>query len=338
MIRRVVLSAAWLVGCTVLAGLVVRQVAGDELLVGRYTGYVMPWLLLGLVPGAAWAWRTRARALSAILGLSAATIAVAHVPLLERHVAVPPPFPLTLSVMSYNTWSENRDQAKIARVLLESAPDLVLLQEIPPAVFEGVNGLLGALYGGGAVHSAYEPSIQQAIVSRWPLGVSTAMKDKGQTQKLVLRTPAGPVTVFNVHPLRIGGWRQRYDQMAALLAQDVLPERTPVILGGDLNAPEHSQLYGLLAAHLVNAHRAAGSGFGFSYPAAGLRLLGVVPVFPVVRIDHVFSSRELVALRAETLQDAGGSDHRPVLAVLALRAEGRAAEPARPGGQSAAKQ
>jgi vancomycin resistance protein VanJ len=67
-------------------------------------------------------------------------------------------------------------------------------------------------------------------------------------------------------------------------------------------------------------------------------MLGVLPVFPVVRIDHVFSSRELVALRAETLQDSGGSDHRPVLAVLALRAEGRAAEPARPGGQSAAKQ
>ena len=105
--------------------------------------------------------------------------------------------------------------------------------------------------------------------------------------------------------------------MAALLEEDVLPERTPVILGGDVNAPEHSQVYGLIAAHLENAQRAAGSGFGFTYPAAGLRLLGV-SAFPVVRIDHVFFSRHFVALRAKTLQDSGGSDHRPVLAVLAV--------------------
>jgi endonuclease/exonuclease/phosphatase (EEP) superfamily protein YafD len=278
----------------------------------------MPWLLLGVVPGAVWAWRMRARALCAVLGVSAAVIAVAHVPLVERRGAIRPPSSLTLSVLSYNTWSENRDHRKIARVVLGNAPDLVLLQEVPPGVFGRVMGLLGHLYGGSTVHHAYEPTIRQAVVSRYPLGASAAMKEKGQAQKVVLRTPAGPVTVLNVHPLRDGGWRRRYDQMAALLEQDVLPERTPVILGGDVNSPEHSQVYGLIAAHLDNAQRAAGSGFGFTYPASGRRLLGVVPAFPVVRIDHVFFSRHFVALRAETLQDSGGSDHRPVIAVLAM--------------------
>jgi endonuclease/exonuclease/phosphatase family metal-dependent hydrolase len=222
--------------------------------------------------------------------------------------------------MSYNTWSRNEDERRIARVVREAAPDLVLLQEIPAPVLGRLVPLLRDLYGGGAVHFAYEPAIQQAVVSRYPLEESVAMREKGHAQRVVVRTPAGPVTVLNVHALRERGWRQRYERLAAILAEDVLPLTGPVIFAGDLNAPEHSQPYALVAAHLENAHRAAGSGLGFTYPAPALRLAGAVPAFPVVRIDHVFFSRHFVALRAETLADSGGSDHRPVLAVLALAA------------------
>jgi vancomycin resistance protein VanJ len=322
MMRLIVLSAGWLGGCTILAGLSLRLFSGDELRVARYTGYVMPWLLVGIVPGAIWAWRAHARALFAVLAVCAAMIAIAHVPLLGRRDAVRPPSALTLSVMSYNTWSRNHDEQGIARVVLEAAPDLVLLQEIPPPVFGRVMDRLAGLYGGAPVHAAYEPALQQAAVSRYPLGASTAMKGKGEAQRVILGTPAGPVTVFNVHSRRERGWRHRYDRLAALLGEDVLPQTAPVILAGDLNAPEHSEPYALVAAHLENAHRAAGSGFGFTYPASAVRLLGTVPAFPVVRIDHVFFSRHFVALRAETLEDSGGSDHRPVLAVLALAPSG----------------
>jgi vancomycin resistance protein VanJ len=318
MIRAAALSLAWAVGGVVLAGLALRYAFGDELRVSRYTGYVMPWLLVWLVPGAVWAWRRCARALSAVLGVSVAMIAAAHVPALASPRAVHPPDAPTLSVMSYNTWSQNLDERSIARVVQANAPDVVLLQETSPAVLERVVGLLGDLYGGSAVHAAYEPTIQQAVISRFPIGSSVAMREKGQAQRVVLHTLAGPVVVLNVHPLRNTGWRGRHDRLAALLKEEVVPEEGPVIVGGDFNAPEHSEVYRLVAAHLRDAHRAAGSGFGFTYPAAGLRLLGAVPAFPVVRIDHVFFSRHFVAVRAETLTDSGGSDHRPVLAVLAM--------------------
>jgi vancomycin resistance protein VanJ len=320
MIRSFMLSAAWLCGGTILAGLSLRLFSGDEVRVARYVGYVMPWLLVGVVPGAAWAWRIRARALLAVLAASAALIAIAHLHLFRRPDGVRPPSAPTLSVMSYNTWSRNEDERRIARVVREAAPDLVLLQEIPAPVLGRLVPLLRDLYGGGAVHFAYEPAIQQAVVSRYPLEESVAMREKGHAQRVVVRTPAGPVTVLNVHALRERGWRQRYERLAAILAEDVLPLTGPVIFAGDLNAPEHSQPYALVAAHLENAHRAAGSGLGFTYPAPALRLAGAVPAFPVVRIDHVFFSRHFVALRAETLADSGGSDHRPVLAVLALAA------------------
>jgi endonuclease/exonuclease/phosphatase (EEP) superfamily protein YafD len=146
------------------------------------------------------------------------------------------------------------------------------------------------------------------------------MKDKGQAQKVVLRLPDGrPVTVFNVHPLRTRGWSHRYRQISALLEEDVVRERAPVILGGDFNAPDHSQLYGSIAGHLENAHRAAGSGFGFTYPASSAGTWGPLPVPALVRIDHIFFSDHFVALRAGTLEDSGGSDHHPVFAELVLK-------------------
>jgi vancomycin resistance protein VanJ len=330
MMRPVVQALAWIAGVTILAGLALHRASGDEVRVARYTGYVMPWLLLGVGPGAVWAWLVRARALAGVLAASAALIALAHAwP--DRSAPAAAASGPTLSVMSFNTWSRNRDAPGIARVVLEAGPDLLLLQEIPPDVFRRVLPLLRELYGGGAVHAAYEPEIQQAVVSRYPLGPSIAMRDKGQAQKVTLHLPAGAITVLNVHPLRAGGWRSRHDQLAALLEEDVLPEPTPVILGGDLNAPEHSQVYRLVAARLGNAHREAGSGLGFTYPAAGLRVLGV-PAFPVVRIDHVFFSRHFTALRAGTLPDSGGSDHRPVVAVLGTTAGAPPAATAASGG------
>jgi endonuclease/exonuclease/phosphatase (EEP) superfamily protein YafD len=145
------------------------------------------------------------------------------------------------------------------------------------------------------------------------------MKEKGQAQKVVLRLPGGPITVFNVHPLRTGGWQHRYRQIASLLEEEVFREKTPVILGGDFNAPDHSQLYELVAGRLKNAHREAGFGFGFTYPSSEVRAFGLFRAPPVVRIDHIFFSDRFVALRAGTIDKSGGSDHRPVFAELGLK-------------------
>jgi vancomycin resistance protein VanJ len=319
---RVLARAAWLFGAAVLSGLVVRHLAGDAIFLGRYTGYVMPWLLAGLLPAGVWALRTRRLALAAVLGASVASIVALHVP---RFAPREPPAPAAgpaLTVLSFNTWSKNADAERIAQVILGARPDVVLLQEIPPRVFERLVEVLRAHDAGRPVHVAYEPRIQQGVVSHHPVEPRACLEEKGNAQQVVLRSPAGPVTVFNVHPLRSGGWRHRYGEIAALLEEDVLRERGPVILGGDLNANEHTALYRLLSERLQNAHERAGSGFGFTWPAMGPRPFGLSVPPPMVRIDHLFFSAHFVALRAETLEDAGGSDHRPVLAVLRLVAGG----------------
>jgi vancomycin resistance protein VanJ len=311
--------AAWLFGAAVVAGLALRPAFGDELFVTRYMGYVMPWLLVGLLPGAVWAGLARRGALAAVLGVSAALVIVIHAPLFRPRPAIAPRPAEMLEIMSYNTWSKNDDERRIAGVIRSRAPDVVLLQETPPAVFARLTAALRDLYGERVLHWAYEPELQQAVLSRHPVEPRASMAEKGQAQQIVVHSPAGPITVFNVHPLRMGGWRYRYRQIAALLEEDVLPETSPVILAGDLNANDRSQLHGLIAERLANAHEAAGFGFGFTYPAA-VRVLATFPTPPMARIDHIFFSEHFVALRAGTVEDSGGSDHRPVFAELGLKA------------------
>lgn len=309
--------AAWSFGSAVLAGLALRVAVGDAIFLGRYTGYVMPWLLAGLVPGALWAARTRRPGLAALFGVCAVTILALHAPRFwPRSAPEPPPSGLTLRVMSFNTWSKNGDVLRMATLIRREAPDVLLLQEIPPDVFARLAEVLGEL-DRGLVHSSYEAAILQGVVSRYPVEPRWARKDKGQAQKVIVRSPAGPVAVFNVHPLRGGGWRHRYGQVAALLEEEVLREASPVILGGDLNANEHTELYRLLASRLRNAHDEAGFGLGFTWPSPAV-LLGA-PVPPLVRIDHVFFSDHFVAVRAGTVDDAGGSDHHPVIAEVMLK-------------------
>jgi vancomycin resistance protein VanJ len=311
-------GGAWLLAGTVLAGLGLRPALGDELFVTRYTAYTMPWLLVVLLPAAWWACRARRRALAPLLATAAAVIVGIHLPLFVPRGAVSAPAAVTLKVMSFNTWSRNHDAPRIAGAIRSAAADLVLLQEIPPPVFERLREVLQDHYG-GAAHWAYEAEIQQGVLSRHPIEPRAALAGKGRAQRVVVHSPGGPIEVFNVHPLRTGGWRHRYRQIGALLEEHVLQERSPVIVAGDLNASDHSQLYALVAGRLRNAHEAAGFGFGFTYPAA-VHVLAAWRALPMARIDHVFFSDHFVALRAGTLEDAAGSDHRPVFAELALGA------------------
>jgi vancomycin resistance protein VanJ len=321
--RSVVTIAWWLVAWTALLGVVLRPWVGDALVLTRYIGYVMPWLLVALAPGAAWAWLTHRRPLAGILALTAVAIAALHARHFLPRRTAPPDGAVVLDFMSYNVWSLNEDVAAMARVIRERRPDVLLLQEIEPKVLVRLTAALADLYGPSAAHVAYDPELLQAIVSRHPIESWTSLERTAQALAAVIRTPGGPVTVFDVHALRTGGWRERYAELDALLRESVLATPGPVILGGDFNAPERSQPYALLASALRNAHDAAGFGFGFTYPASGLRPLGL-PLFPLVRIDHLFFNDGFVALRAGTIEDSGGSDHRPVFATLALRTSAEA--------------
>lgn len=102
---------------------------------------------------------------------------------------------------------------------------------------------------------------------------------------------------------------------AAGIAQALRSETGPMLVCGDLNAPEPSLVCRtLLHLGLRDAFSQAGHGYGYSY---GHRL-SVGLHRPFVRIDHILVSRDW-AVEACRVGGMEGSDHRPVIADLVLR-------------------
>lgn len=112
----------------------------------------------------------------------------------------------------------------------------------------------------------------------------------------------------------------------------------PLVVGGDLNltdqAPDYQRLLGArpAGARLVDAYRLRGWGLGHTFPAPPLYPLppSVVPLSifafgrqfvvpgPVLRLDHVLCSPDVVVRRARVWPTWGGSDHLPVVVDLVL--------------------
>jgi vancomycin resistance protein VanJ len=309
----------WAFGLAALLGLTLHGWSGDHFFPGRYTGYLMPWFLVILIPGFVWALLMRHWSLAVVLGVSLGMILYAYAPLLlPRHNLVHAASG-ELKVMSFNVWSKNSSPGRIAEAVSEYGPDILLLQEITLPQFETLSRRLDEITAttGEVWSKAYEPLSLQAVVSRYQLQSQWAKVNKAKVQVVSAEAPFGTVMVFNVHPTW-GNWARRNRQLSDLLREDILPCDMPLILGGDFNAPDRSEIFRLLARHLHNAHTEAGKGFGFTFPASlsmGNRLL---PFFPLVRIDHIFFSDHFSVLHAATADDAYGSDHLPVTARLAF--------------------
>jgi endonuclease/exonuclease/phosphatase (EEP) superfamily protein YafD len=125
-------------------------------------------------------------------------------------------------------------------------------------------------------------------------------------------------------------WRQNYaDRLsqARKLVQDIVTtpmpaaskaaagsagKPRPMILAGDLNAPESSPvIQALLTTGLRDAFSAAGNGFGYTH-GHSLR-----PGFSFLRIDHILVSEGL-GVADSFVGGMEGSEHRPVIADLWL--------------------
>ena len=107
---------------------------------------------------------------------------------------------------------------------------------------------------------------------------------------------------------------------ARLIAERLrkLPQRTPVILTGDFNAPAGGEVYKVFEGLLEDSWATAAKRSGPEYTLSGFKGVTTGP-----RIDWILYRGRLKALEAETVtrNDNGRypSDHYPVFAVLELR-------------------
>jgi endonuclease/exonuclease/phosphatase (EEP) superfamily protein YafD len=206
---------------------------------------------------------------------------------------------------------------------------IVALQEVPPDTL----GVIGAALAAEYPYRAGGPDA--VVLSEFPVleRAQFRLQDGAYlAQHVVVATPGKPLNLVNVHLVRPAyrtGWRRgllpwvrgfdpawRDTQVQELLTR-LKAIGGPIVLTGDFNETEWSRPYGMLRTELEDSFREAGWGFGHTYPS-NIRWGEWEISVPLARIDYIFHSPELIAVRAYVGPD-GGSDHLPVVADLGFR-------------------
>lgn len=221
---------------------------------------------------------------------------------------------------------------RVAELIRVAGADLVLLQEVDQGTHRsGGVDQPAALATRTGMHVAFGSALDYdggkygvAIMSRWPILSDTLVhlpvtpvqtRAGGSNEprgalRVVVAGPTGRLTIFNTHldPSSDDYWRrQEADTIASMVAQARRREHL-VIAGGDFNStPESAVQAALRDRGLRDTWTECGSGAGHTYPADT----------PTKRIDYLFLIAGIRCASARVLE-SDASDHRPLLAELAL--------------------
>jgi vancomycin resistance protein VanJ len=258
-------------------------------------------LVLFALAGLAAILRRSARAgLWVVIGL--AVWSVMFVPTLVSHKATASAA-ATLTIASQNVNAVNADSAAAARALAATKADVVAVEELSGVSRAPVESVLDAAYA----HSTTASTV--GVWSRYPL-TDVSRLDLGmswdRTLHADLQAPGGAVSLYVVHlpSVRPGVEDARNRALSALAAAVRADTAARIVVVGDFNTATFDRNMRPLLAQVEDSRRAAGGGFGFTWPAA----------VPVTRPDHVLSKGFSVV--SDTVLAAHGSDHRGIVATL----------------------
>lgn len=247
-----------------------------------------------------------------------------------------------LRVMSWNVLFFNPNVHALDALIRKHNPDVVALQEYGFIQVRGLEAALNQRYPYQALAPGGPSGL--GVWSRYPIQEWDRDADRlsrCECQRMVLEVGGQRVRLVNAHPLaprftfrdELAGLRLPWEvpsdfitahqqpQLDALVGEAARTDE-PLILVGDLNTGDRQPNYWRLRRYLDDAYREAGRGFGLTYPNTRTRV-GLLPVPPLVRIDYIFHSRSIKAMRAWT--DASyASDHRAVIADLRVPAQAHA--------------
>jgi len=212
-----------------------------------------------------------------------------------------------------------------ARDIVGSGAQIVLLQESPGP--EDTAALARKLFGerGGHLWSSDASIVADGVVTPSPFN------DRPDSHSVCARVQltSGPVievVSLRLEPaiVRLDFWsaacwtsqtqnrrvrRAQLSRIADRLAN--LPQSTPLVLGGDFNAPAGDAIFRQLTPRLRDAFSEGGVGWGNT----------IINEAPFARIDQIWIDDHWQA-REVRAQRTLGSDHRMVIADLTLKAAG----------------
>lgn len=230
-----------------------------------------------------------------------------------------------LRVVTFNTFVGAPDEGHVLSLVDDTAPDVLLLQEVFAPREEALVAALESDYPHVQVDRS--PGVGAVVVlSRHPIvdvvPVGDASDRSRGTSVVHLDVEGTVLQVVSLHlispcpgcgPSLLERLELEGDVRKAEIGSvlDALDPALPAVVGGDLNSTDRSAAYrDLVAEGFSDPQRDVGSGMGFTWPADAR----VLP--PVVRIDWVMT-RGTTAVAA-TVDEARGSDHRAVVVDLAF--------------------
>jgi endonuclease/exonuclease/phosphatase (EEP) superfamily protein YafD len=236
----------------------------------------------------------------------------------------PAPAGATMRVMSVNLYVHNRNADSIVSTVRRAAPDVLVLQEYTTALDAPLRTALADDFPYQLRKPMENSGNGWAIYSRRPLlaPIDTALRvgDSTRQARVGVRLGDQEVVIYALHltsPQSVHKIGRNRAEVADLV-QLVAAETKPVILAGDLNFTDSTaNAAALRGAGLRSTHDLAGTGRGSTWR---YRKLGLTHRLPGFRIDHVFIGPALTCTNAQVL-DVAGSDHRPIIADIALAAQ-----------------
>lgn len=216
-----------------------------------------------------------------------------------------------LRILQANVWQERGDPAALIRLVRETEPDVILLQEFTAAWGEALAALEEDYPAHYALPRYPGGDIALGMYARGETGDSRTLADTGLPAVLTtLRVAGREIALLNVHtasPWSPGRAKRRHEHMEAL-GEFIAAHDGPVILSGDLNAGLWQRSYRRLARRTGLVNTRAGHGFVGTWPA-------FLPAPLRAALDHTLVSPDIKIVDCRT---AGGiaSDHRPMLVDL----------------------
>jgi vancomycin resistance protein VanJ len=215
-----------------------------------------------------------------------------------------------LTVATHNVNADNPDPSGTARDVAASGADVVALEELTASAVPVYEKALASTYKYHAVEGTV------GLWSKDPLtGVKAVDIKLGWTRAMraTVAAPDGQVAVYVAHlpsvrvKMEAGFTARQRDKSADALGEAIADDKLPrKILLGDLNGTMNDRALNAVTSQMRSTQGAAGSGFGFSWPAS----------FPMARIDQIMV-QGVEPVSSWTLPETG-SDHLPVAARVNL--------------------
>jgi endonuclease/exonuclease/phosphatase (EEP) superfamily protein YafD len=225
----------------------------------------------------------------------------------------------SFTVMASNLSIGEADSARVVEVALANDADVLVLTEITPTALEEMQraGLAKAFpHSGGEALGGVDGTM---VFSRHRLGDTRRLDTTSTGLDMTVAVAGQDVRLLAVHPYPPTGDARIWRADHAAVRRAAAAATGPTVIAGDFNATlDHRPMRELHGRGFSDAAEQATSGWQPTWPAAGeMSLLGV-PAPPVLAIDHVLVTGELVATHTESVT-IPNTDHRAVIAKLAVR-------------------